>query len=67
MKDCNNISIIIYTFTKDNPSYVLSKHHKTIENGFDFFHFNEKQICVTENKYIVDITIMDKLYQEEII
>lgn len=66
MKDCNNISIIIYTFTKENPSYISSKYHKTILNDFGFYHYNEKQICVTDNKFIVDITIIDQLYQEEI-
>lgn len=67
MKDCNNISVIIYTFNKDNPSYASSKYHKTILNDFGFFHYNEKQICVTDKKFIVDITIIDQLYQEEII
>lgn len=67
MKDCNNISVIIYTFSKDNPSYASSKYHKTNTDNFGFFHFNEKQICVTDSKYIVEITILDQIYQEEII
>ncbi len=66
IKERNNISIIIYTFTKDDPSYVSSKYHKTILNDLGFFHFNEKQICVTDNKYIIEIAKVNKLYQEVI-
>jgi len=40
-----DIEVIIYTFSKKNPSYASSKYHKEVFRELDL-HYNEKQICV---------------------
>ena len=46
-KQEKNIEVIIYTFSKSNPSYASSKYHKTLFKDLDL-HYNEKQICVSK-------------------
>ncbi len=61
-KNSKNIDVIIYTFTKSNPSYATSKYRKVLEDiGM---HFNEKQICVTSVETIVKRCCMKKVNEE---
>lgn len=48
MKDRENIDTIIYTFSKDNPSYKYANNSMK-DMGLSY---NEKQICVTKNDNI---------------
>lgn len=68
IKEAHNINVIIYTFTRDNPSYVESKYHAN--NGEEFslknlgLTYHEKQICVTDNQFIVDRCIVNGSVEE---
>jgi len=46
-KKDKSIEVIIYTFSKTNPSYASSKYHRSLFKELGF-HYNEKQICVSE-------------------
>lgn len=68
IKEHYNIDVIIYTFTKRNPSYIENKYHiinnskDTINNMGLFYH--EKQICVTKNSSIIDKTIVNNCIKD---
>ena len=60
VKVAKEVSVIMYTFTRTNPSYVESKFHVNNKNkpsrniGLEY---HEKQICVTKNDFIVERSI----------
>lgn len=56
LKREKGIQVIIYTFTKNNPSYANSKYHIN-DIGL---HYNEKQICVTSNEAIIKKVLVEK-------
>jgi len=60
-----NIEVIIYTFTRNNPSYVNSKYHVNSEDQYSLgsmgLAYHERQICVTKDCYIVDKCIVESL------
>lgn len=68
VKEAHNISVIIYTFTRDNPSYVESKYHVNRREEFSLRNlgltYHEKQICVTDNRFIVDKSIVNGSVEE---
>ncbi|MBE5888888.1 MAG: hypothetical protein E7283_08700 [Lachnospiraceae bacterium] len=68
VKQAHNIQVIIYTFTRNNPSYVDSKYHIHSEDEYPLasmgLAYHEKQICVTENSFIVDINSIDDYVEE---
>lgn len=68
VKEAYNIQVIIYTFTRKNPSYVDSKYHINTEGEYSLANmglaYHEKQICVTENCFIVDIISIDDYVEE---
>lgn len=63
VKEAYNIQVIIYTFTRNNPSYVESKYHIYSEDEYSLgkmgLLYHEKQICVSKNCFIVDINNID--------
>lgn len=63
VKEEYNIQVIMYTFTRNNPSYVDSKYHVYSEGEYTLasmgLAYHEKQICVTKNCCIVDINSID--------
>lgn len=58
IKEEYNIQVIIYTFTRKNPSYANSKHHAHSDDKYSLANmgldYHEKQICVTKNEFIID-------------
>ena len=60
--------VIIYTFTRDNPSYVESKYHVNSREEFSLRNlgltYHEKQICVTDDRFIVDKSIVNGSMEE---
>lgn len=60
VKESKKIDVIMYTFSKNDPSYVRSKYNleKIKVLGLNY---NEKQICVTKSDSIIDRTVEDKL------
>lgn len=68
VKEDYNISVLIYTFTKDNPSYVESEYHVNSKEEFSLRNmgltYHEKQICVTDNQFIVDRSIVNGSVEE---
>lgn len=61
------IDVLIYTFTRKDPSYEKSKHNLKIASAFGM-EYKEKQICVTAPENIIkrrDVTYNN--YQEVII
>lgn len=68
VKEVHNISVIIYTFTRDNPSYVESKYHVNSGDKFSLRNmglaYHERQICVTDNRFIVDRSIVNGSVEE---
>ena len=68
VKEAYNISVIIYTFTRDNPSYVESKYHVNSREEFSLRNlgltYHEKQICVTDDRFIVDKSIVNGSMEE---
>jgi hypothetical protein len=62
-----NIEVIVYTFSKKDPSYASSKYYKTVFRELDL-HYNEKQICVSKSSNISErIEIKLDLDSEEVI
>lgn len=63
VKLAHNIQVIIYTFARNNPSYIDSKYHMHFKEDHLLLSmglaYHEKQICVTENSFIVDINSVD--------
>ena len=63
IKEAHNISVIIYTFTRDNPSYVESEYHVNTDEEYSLgilgLEYHERQICVTDNRFIVDKSIVN--------
>ena len=58
IKEQYNIDVLIYTFTKRNPSYIENKY-RIINNSKNPLNniglsYHEKQICVTKNSSIID-------------
>lgn len=68
VKKAHNINVIIYTFTRDNPSYVESKYHVNSREEFSLRNlgltYHEKQICVTDDRFIVDKSIVNGSVKE---
>ncbi len=68
VKQAHNIQVIVYTFTRKNPSYVDSKYHVYSEDEYPLasmgLAYHEKQICVTDNENIVDTNIVDDCVKE---
>lgn len=64
IKEEKDISVIIYTFSKKNPSY--GNHHHMKDVGL---YYNEKQICVSDNKFIVHKEVIGngENFDEEIV
>lgn len=62
VKEEYNIDVIIYTFTKENPSYVDSRYHVHTAEDYSLGNmglaYHEKQICVTNNQFIVDKSVV---------
>lgn len=58
VKENENIEVIIYTFSRSNPSYIASEYHVNVVEDFSLANmglaYHEKQICVTNDKYIID-------------
>lgn len=63
LKEVYNIQVIIYTFTRHNPSYVESKYSIYSEDEYSLKNmellYHEKQICVSANSFIVDMNNID--------
>lgn len=68
VKENYNIEVIIYTFTKENPSYIESKYHVRSEDRFSLgtmgLAYHEKQICVTEDRFVVNKYIVNDIMDE---
>lgn len=68
VKQNYNIDVIIYTFTKENPSYIESEYHVRSEDSFSLgtmgLAYHEKQICVTENRFVVNKYIVNDIMDE---
>lgn len=57
IKEEKKIQVIIYTFTKDNPSYADSHYHIN-DMGLSY---NEKQICVSSNDMIIKKIVVENI------
>lgn len=68
VKEAYNIQVIIYTFTRQNPSYVESKYSIYSKDEYSLKNmellYHEKQICVSQNCFIVDISNVDTCVKE---
>ena len=68
IKENYNIEVILYTFSRKNPSYIDSKDHAQSEDRFPLgamgLVYHEKQICVTEDRFIVKKCIVNDIQNE---
>lgn len=68
IKENYNIEVILYTFPRKNPSYIDSKDHAQSEDRFPLgamgLVYHEKQICVTEDRFIVKKCIVNDIQNE---
>lgn len=68
IKEQYNIDVLIYTFTKRNPSYIENKY-RIINNSKNPLNniglsYHEKQICVTKNSSIIDKAIVNNCIKD---
>jgi len=66
IKQDKNIDVFIYTFTKNDPSYAISKYHVSAIKELGF-NYNEKQICVSKVEFIVERSSIDENSVREVI
>lgn len=68
IKENYNIDVILYTFSRKNPSYINSKYHVQSEDRFSLgtmgLDYHEKQICVTEDRFVVKKCIVNDIQDE---
>ncbi|HPR95840.1 MAG TPA: hypothetical protein PK466_05890 [Thermotogota bacterium] len=61
-----DIEVILFTFSKENPSYASSRYHKRLFKELDL-HYNEKQICVSKPSNIVKRVEIKFDFDDEVI
>lgn len=67
IKEDDKVDVIIYTFSKNSPSYAGSKYHKDIVKEYGL-SYNERQICVTSPEFIVErVYVNEKEEFDEVI
>ena len=58
VKEEHNIDVLLYTFSKEGPSYIKSEYHVKVRGEYSLGNmgltYHEKQICVTKDCFIVD-------------
>lgn len=68
MKEEKSIEVIIYTFSRSNPSYVTSEYHVNKLEDYPLYNmglaYHEKQICVTKDKNVVSKSIVNSSIEE---
>lgn len=68
VKEEHKIDVLIYTFTRENPSYVESKYHVNVREQYSLGNmglaYHEKQICVTDDYFIINKSIVSDNIEE---
>lgn len=68
VKEEKDIHVLIYTFSKNNPSYIDREYCPDTNEEFSLknlgLEYHEKQICVSDNRFIVDKKIVKSGVEE---